>query len=641
MASVDRSSIIFGCANQHDKSRSLEIGDLSFEFNAETVRAISWKGKEVVRGISWPVRDPNWITMPQESPDAEIRTDGSEIAIDLRFSVGGGALKCSLKLRTDASGSVDARLEMEAVRSFKTNRAGFTVLHPILGVAGEPLSIRHSDGSRERTEFPALISPGQPAFDIIGMEHTVSGIQVEIAFEGETFEMEDQRNWSDGSYKTYCRPLKVPFTYEISEGEIVRQAIRVDVSGDGQSASGKPSSKISELEELDAKFPEIGLAIESGWICGEENTAALKDDRPSFLLLRTGSDAGREFLAESSRLAAELGAPINAEFVLRDESDPAEGLQAIAAMLSDAGIQPEQVMALPQAFLASHQPSGPWPTGMQPQDAAIAARKAFPRLKIGGGMLTNFTEFNRCPPDPSACDYFTYGVTPLVHAADDRSVIETLESYKAIFASGEALCPNLPCRLGLVSIGMRSNPYGAGVADNPAQSRQTMAMYDPRHASLFGAAWIVGAIASTAEHRIEAMTIGAPAGPFGVVSETQPVPRICYDGHPERKVYPMYHVFRSAVRLANCPRVRIRGLGSGLHCFAAKRGGRIEAVVSNLGNSASEFVAPSVESNAVVMDENTFPDAVADRNWIKNCMQNVAGSISLRPFATAFVSFEA
>ena len=641
MASVDGSAIIFGCAKPHDESRSLEIGDLSFEFNAETIRAISWKDKEVVRGISWPVRDPDWITMPQENPKIAVREKGSETSIEVRFTVGGGALECNFKLRADTGGRIDTLLEMEAVRSFKTNRAGFTVLHPIKGVEGEPLSIRHSDRSREQTEFPALISPGQPAFDIVVMEHALSGINVKISFAGEIFEMEDQRNWSDGSYKTYCRPLKLPFTYEIPEGKVVRQSIRVDVSGDEQSANGKPTTQVSELEELDAKFPEIGLAIEAGWICAEENAAALKEDRPSFLLLRTGPDADRNFLAESSRLSAELGTPINAEFVLRDQSDPDEELQAIGAMLSDAGIQPERVMALPQAFLASHQPSGPWPTGMQPQDAAIAAQKAFPGAKIGGGMLTNFTEFNRCPPDPSACDYFTYGMTPLVHAADDRSVIETIEAYGAIFASGEALCPNLPCRLGLVSIGMRSNPYGAGVADNPDQIRQPMAMYDPRHASLFGAAWITGAIAATTKHRIEAMAVGAPAGPFGIVSESQPVPRICYDGRPERKVYPLYHVFRSAVRLANCPRVQIRELGSGLHCFAAKRGSRIEAVISNLGNSASEFVAPSVESNAVVIDEATFADAVADRNWIRNGMQNIAGGISLRPFATAFVSFEA
>lgn len=29
-------------------------------------------------------------------------------------------------------------------------------------------------------------------------------------FEGDVFEMEDQRNWTDASYKTYCTPWGCP-----------------------------------------------------------------------------------------------------------------------------------------------------------------------------------------------------------------------------------------------------------------------------------------------------------------------------------------------------------------------------------------------------------------------------------------------
>ena len=36
--------------------------------------------------------------------------------------------------------------------------------------------------------------------------------------EGETFETEDQRNWSDASFKTYGTPLHLPFPVEVEEG---------------------------------------------------------------------------------------------------------------------------------------------------------------------------------------------------------------------------------------------------------------------------------------------------------------------------------------------------------------------------------------------------------------------------------------
>ena len=32
-------------------------------------------------------------------------------------------------------------------------------------------------------------------------------MEAELAFEGDIFEMEDQRNWTDASFKTYCTPL--------------------------------------------------------------------------------------------------------------------------------------------------------------------------------------------------------------------------------------------------------------------------------------------------------------------------------------------------------------------------------------------------------------------------------------------------
>ena len=36
--------------------------------------------------------------------------------------------------------------------------------------------------------------------------------------EGDTFEMEDQRNWTDASYKTYVRPLALPWPYTLAGG---------------------------------------------------------------------------------------------------------------------------------------------------------------------------------------------------------------------------------------------------------------------------------------------------------------------------------------------------------------------------------------------------------------------------------------
>ena len=94
------------------------------------------------------------------------------------------------------------------------------MLHPLQDVVGTPLSVVHPDRSVTASHFPLLISPEQVAAAIAGLCYCVNGIDTEIAFEGEVFEMEDQRNWSDASFKTYCRPLSLPMPYRLSAGEI-------------------------------------------------------------------------------------------------------------------------------------------------------------------------------------------------------------------------------------------------------------------------------------------------------------------------------------------------------------------------------------------------------------------------------------
>ena len=49
--------------------------------------------------------------------------------------------------------------------------------------------------------------------------------------EGDAFEMEDQRNWADASFKTYVRPLSKPRPYVIAKGAADRQRITVSVEG--------------------------------------------------------------------------------------------------------------------------------------------------------------------------------------------------------------------------------------------------------------------------------------------------------------------------------------------------------------------------------------------------------------------------
>ena len=60
--------------------------------------------------------------------------------------------------------------------------------------------------------------------------HRACRRQRECRMEGDTFEMEDQRNWSDASYKTYVRPLALPWPYQMPAKRAVRQQISLTIT---------------------------------------------------------------------------------------------------------------------------------------------------------------------------------------------------------------------------------------------------------------------------------------------------------------------------------------------------------------------------------------------------------------------------
>lgn len=490
-------------------ARPLGVGDLTLLYEPGLIRRVTFGGVEVVRMINAPVRDANWATLSASIVDGTVEDDRDRLRIEERFTVADGIVDGRLVFEAEAGGRLTAALSLTAKQGIATNRAGFTLLHPIAGVAGAKLTIRHSDGSREVTRFPDHIAPGQPAFDIVGLSHCLEGVSVDIAFESEIFEMEDQRNWSDASFKTYCRPLALPTPYTIAAGETVTQRLVVTLkarAGATSHRAGKPASK-------SVSIPTVCLACEPDWI-------GPIPARVTPVLRFYGPDGW----ADAHLRTFSSGSDVDVEIVVPDGAEAGAVLSSIKDRLDAAGLRAAHVIALPEAYLKSYQPSGPWPSGPSPADCARAARQAFPDARIGVGMLTHFTEFNRHPPDLSLGDYVTFANSAIVHAADDLSVWETLDALPDIFASARALSGDLPIRLGLISIGMRTNPYGAGLVPNPDGERLAMAGDDPRQAETFAAAYAVAAIALAAEAGVKAITVAAPAGRFGLMGNDGPRP---------------------------------------------------------------------------------------------------------------------
>jgi hypothetical protein len=636
-ASVVRS----GTDEVREAVERVEVGPLSFGLAVGAVRHLTWRGHELLRAIEFVVRDENWGTY---RPELQLR-ERSESADGVRFglagTVAGGALSFGLSIAAHASGRLECRATAEARQDFRTNRTGFVVLHPIEGVAGAPVTIEHTDGSVEHGRFPLHISPGQPFFDIAAISHApAAGLRVTCRFVGEVFEMEDQRNWTDASFKTYCRPLALPFPYTLGAGERVGQAVAVTIDGDAPARPARSQPTIRIGETAGEGVPAFALAFEPGFEPPAHAEQLLAELGATSLLARIDlrSDPNAAWTL-AARTAQAAGLPLELEIVTPDSGDLNRLLADLASLAARTPVTLHSAMALPASYLKSHQPTGPWPQGITPEQAQVAARRAWPGIAIGAGMLTNFTEFNRRPPQPPF-DFATHATCAIVHAADDLSVMETLEALPHVFASARALIGRAGYRLGLVAIGARSNPYGAKTADNPEQRRLPMAHVDPRQRGLFAAAFAMGAVAATAGYGIERMALAAPSGPFGCIYRPAAWPQPGFDRLAKVHrlcVYPLFHVLRwlgegSGRRRLVCEVDEPRRVAA----VAWDDGREKVLLLANLCDVSQTVALPGLRGRAQILDETTALTAIADPNWSCRAPEDAfADALALAPYAVA------
>ncbi|QDC08623.1 hypothetical protein FHY55_04925 [Oceanicola sp. D3] len=629
--------VTFGTDEPPVPWRRIALGPLSFLLSDQSIRRITWHGVELVRAISWPIRDENWATYAAVTLDEATAWSEGRITGRIEQSIDGGRLALTVEFSASEEGTLSVAVTMTPKGgAFATNRAGLTVLHPIRGLTGAPVTLTHPDGSSEDARFPELIKPSQPMKDIAGLAYGIGPAAVDMRFEGEVFEMEDQRNWSDASYKTYCVPLKEPFTYEIAEPQTQRASF--SFSGSLLASTPQGGDTPPRVELLGRNAPDVGLVLEEGWLGGAPTLDATRLCGTSHLLLRIDATTSAAFLDEVFQLARTLAVEIDLELVL-DDARPEAAIEALAARIATAGIVPRRVIALTEAYLKSYQPTATWPDGPPPSALVEMSRQAFPEALIGGGMLTNFTEFNRCPPEPELCDFVFHGNSATVHASDDLSVVETLEALPQVFRSAEALAGQAAYRLGLVSIGMRTNPYGAKVSDNPEQLRETMARPDPRHRGLFAAAWAVGVLASTGQSNVEALCLAAPTGPFGLAYTPQAHAQPGFD-QGEGVVVPLFHVHREARRLAGAPGVMMAGLPEGVVAYGAKVEGQTRIMIANLSQVRRTVTLPEM-SLALVLDRGSARSAMADSDWLRTAPRVPLQELSLAPYAVGFLSMGA
>jgi hypothetical protein len=556
-------------------------GPLLLVYEEGDLRHIRLGEREILRRIYVAVRDCTWGTvLPRFSNvKKEISSDSFHITYEVANQRGEIDFFWRGTITGDKQGTITFVMDGEARSTFRKNRIGFCVLHPICGCAGQSCRVEHIDGSVETSQFPYHISPHQPFVDLRSISHEVApGVSAEVGFEGEIFETEDQRNWTDASYKTYCPPLRLPFPAEIKAGTHISQSITLRLKG---TVPVTPSETASDGilftigPGAPVPLPRIGLGIGSHrrplspralTRLRALNLAYLRVD------LRLALPDHNNQLRRATMEAGELRVPLEAAVFLSQEAE--EELRRLRALVN----QLKPAIARWLIFHVGEKSTAEKWVNLARQSLAGCD----PRAKMGAGSNTYFAELNRGRPPVRVLDLVSYSINPQVHAFDNTSLVENLAAQASTVESARQFAGKVPIAVSPVTLKPRFNPNATGPEPEPAPG-ELPSQVDVRQMSLFGAGWTLGSLKHLAESGIYGVTYYETTGWRGVMETDQGSPL------PEKfrslpgAVFPLYHVLADASEFTGGEVVpSTSGAPLAVDGLVLRRKGRTRILLANL-----------------------------------------------------------
>ena len=545
---------------------------------------------EVVRRIYVAVRDLNWNTLPGLISGLEVADRGDSFSIRFRRRHTADGLDYEWQAEIDgaADGTISYRMRGQALTAFPYAKIGICVHHPVTGYAGQPYEGSTPDGPVSGN-LPAAIGPqihlddgtDLPLFEPVSdlaIAH-VSGGVVRFDFSGDLWEMEDQRNWTDASYKSASTPAKLGYNHEATAGLLFDQGVVIRASGfpgsAGVQAETAPSLTSGPLTPAvggarDGTAPSqitgsLTLAVDGAGLGGQRvpaiglrcadpgsppspaGLAVLRAIGPAHLRadVRLASADAAAAIKYAGQRAAELDCPLELAVFLPGSADDEAALgrlrDGLAALAAVAGL--DRVLAFSDAEESSSALTVAVVRG-------ALARAGCAEVPVISGTNIYFNELNRHRLPPGHADGLAWSVNPQIHAFDDFSLMENLQAQPDTIATARSFAPGVRCYVTPVTLRPRFNAVAVTDQEFPAGGLPWPV--DVRQPSLFGAAWTLGSVAALAAVPT-AITYYDTQGPAGVVESPGGSPNPAeFFSRPDTP-YPLAVVLADACELGGRP----------------------------------------------------------------------------------------
>ena len=523
----------------------LRAGPVTARMVGRDLRNVRFGGTEIAQRVYVAIRDRNWGTVPGEVSDLTVEEGEDHFAV--RFTVTHRQHDIDLIWNGEVRGAPDGTISyaMDAVAGADMiyKLIGLNVHHGMHEYAGRPCQGVTPDGpiaDRFSVEVaPQLIAdetevPIFPPVESLTVQ-LAGDVAVRFDFEGDTFEFEDQRNWTDASFKSQSYPPRRGGFFTVKAGERIWQKVTIRPSGTPTATTDDDGPvRIEFGEGLQRRIPPLGLGMASH---GRRLSEAEADLLSALRLDHLRTDlrlADPEYPAQLSRaIAAATTLRCGLELALHVTDDADAQLADLAARLGDQ-VRIDRVLVFHQSEPATN-----------PRWLDLARRRlreVAPDVLIAGGTNANFCELNRFRPDGTRDDGIVYSVNPQIHAFDELSLAENIAGQAETVKTALSYGGGRPVVVSPVTLKQRFN--SVATTDEPESGPdQIPPQVDPRQMSLFAAAWTIGSLNRLIESDVAALTYYETTGWRGVMQGDEEPPTT--ERFPARAgmVFPVYHVF--------------------------------------------------------------------------------------------------
>ncbi len=531
------------------EGRRVHAGPVEALFLEGDLRYVRRGETELARRIQVAVRSANWGTVPgvRSGERLEQNADTFHVRFDSVHRRGELEFRWECSIDGAADGTITYTMDGAADRDFPYRRIGLCVLHPTDVFAGAAFEAGSPSG-QTAGELPASIGPqvfdGEsfpPLFDAFDRLRMTAqdGVDVQFEFEGDVFEMEDQRNWTDASFKTYSQnPLARVEPWQLKAGAKLRQRVTIASSG-GVAAEARPL-KVTLGDGTIGRVPAVGVAL-GATLPGAREIELLRDLGLGHLRVdvHLATDSWPAELERGRTLARGLGcdlelavfareAPELGDLALRLGTDGGPGIARVLVYVEDAEVTPAELVDQARIHLGSSIGDAP----------------------VGGGTNVYFAELNREASFPPSFEVLAYPVTPQVHSDDDVSLVETPLAQADTVTSARLLAPHASIAVTPITLKPRFNPDATDEDSAPATPATLPDNVDARQMALITAAWTLASVRRLGEAGAASATYFETVGWRGLLEPDPSPPREAAFPAVPGMLFPVYRVLAELAPLS-------------------------------------------------------------------------------------------